>query len=388
MNFDWGAPGRIRFGNGTSSETSAIAATFGGRLFVVTGRDPARHGRLIAALHAVGVVGSWEVSGEPSIESVFGGGEAAAAQGASVVVAVGGGSVLDAGKAIAAFARNPGDPMDFLEVIGRGLPLRALPLPVIAVPTTSGTGSEVTRNAVLSSSAHRLKVSLRSSDMMPRVAIVDPELTWGLPQSITAHSGLDALVQLLEPFVCLRANPMTDALCREGLERIGRALPRVLSHPEDPVARAEMAWCSLAGGLALANAGLGAVHGLAGPIGGRFPIAHGSICAALVAPVTAVNLEVLESRASAPLTLTRYDEAMRRLSGSPVSDRHGLVPWLERLVAEAGIPSLASGGVSDNAWLELVAAARSSSSMKANPVMLEDAGLMEVLRREAAGTDG
>ncbi len=383
MNFDWGAPGRIRFGNGTSSEAPAIAAGFGGRIFVVTGRDPGRHGSLMAALRAVGVVGTWVISGEPSVEMAFGGGNAAAAQGASVVVAVGGGSVLDAGKAIAAFARNPGDPMDFLEIIGRGLPLRAVPLPVIAIPTTSGTGSEVTRNAVLSSASHRLKVSLRSSDMMPRVAIVDPELSWELPRSVTAHSGLDAMVQLLEAFVCLRSNPMTDALCREALERIGRALPRVLSHPEDRQARVEMAWCSLAGGLALANAGLGAIHGFAGPIGGRFPIAHGAICAALVAPVTAVNLAALESRSPAHPSLVRYDEAMRRLSGNPSSDRRGLVVWLEQLVANAEVPSLASAGMGCDAWPELIAAARCASSMKANPVALEDAELLAILQREA-----
>jgi alcohol dehydrogenase class IV len=341
------------------------------------------------ALDAVGVVGTWSVSGEPSVDGVIAGGAAAASEGACVVVAVGGGSVLDAGKAIAAFACNPGDPLEHLEVIGRGLPLREPPLPVIAIPTTAGTGSEATRNAVLSSVPHRLKVSLRSPLLMPRVAIVDPELTLGLPRSVTASTGLDALVQLLEPFVCLRANPMTDALCREGLQRVGRALARVLSHPEDRAARAEMAWCSLAGGMALANAGLGAVHGFAGPIGGMFPIPHGAICAALAAPVAATNIAALESRYSDHPALDRYDEAMRRLSGDPTSNRDGLARWLEALVGEAGIQSLASGGLRPAAWMEVVAAAQRASSMKANPVALSDLEMMGILAREShAGRRG
>jgi alcohol dehydrogenase class IV len=319
------------------------------------------------------------------VELAVRGAEAARASGAALVVAVGGGAVLDAGKAIAALARNPGDPLEFLEVIGRGRPLAERPLPVIAVPTTSGTGSEATRNAVLSSPEHRLKVSLRSPWMMPRVAVVDPRLTWTLPTSVTAASGLDALTQLLEPFVSSKSNWMTDALCREGLSRVGRAFARVLVDPLDGEARAEMAWCSLAGGQALANAGLGVVHGFAGPIGGMFAIPHGVVCAALLAPGTTANIAALEARTPYHPALARYDEAMRRLSGNPTSDRHSLAPWLARLVAAAGIPRLSDMGLTADSWTDVIVAAKGASSMKANPITLTVEELRAVLQCESAG---
>ncbi len=382
MNFDWQAPGRIRFGAGVSSEAQAAVAELGGGAFVVVGRDPDRHAGWVRALGASGVVERWSVVGEPTVDDVREGAEAARAAGARVVVAIGGGAVLDAGKAVAALASNPGDPMEFLEVIGRGQPLRERPLPVVAVPTTAGTGSEATRNAVLGSPAHRLKVSLRSVGMIPRVAFVDPELTLGCPRAVTAASGLDALTQLLEPFVCRKANAMTDALCREGLSRVGRDLRRVLADGMDREARAGMAWCSLAGGLALANAGLGAVHGFAAPAGGMFPIPHGVVCAALLGPVVAVNLAALESRHPGHEALARYDEAARRLTGDPGMDRLGLVAWIGELVREAGIPRLASLGLEESAWDTLVLAAQRASSMKGNPVELDAGELREVLSRE------
>lgn len=385
MNFDWVAPGRIRFGDGASAQLPAIAGEMGGPVFLVTGSDPDRHGTVVAGLEQLGLAGRWRVLGEPTVEAAVEGGKAARESGAKLVVAVGGGAVLDAGKAIAALARNPGDPLEFLEVIGQGRPLEERPLPAIAVPTTSGTGSEATRNAVLSSPTHRLKVSLRSPWMMPRVAVVDPRLTWTMPASVTAASGLDALTQLLEPFVCSKSNFMTDALCREGLSRVGRAFARVLADPQDAGARAEMAWCSLAGGQALANAGLGVVHGFAGPIGGMFAITHGVVCAALLAPGTAANLAALESRSPDHPALARYDEAMRRLSGDPASDRHDLAPWLARLVAAAGIPRLSNLGLQADSWAEVVAAAKGASSMKANPVALTVEELRAVLQREAEG---
>jgi alcohol dehydrogenase class IV len=385
MNFDWVAPGRIRFGDGVASELPSIVAEMGGPVFLVTGSDPNRPAAVVAGLERLGVAGRWHVKGEPTVELAIRGGAAARESGAALVVAVGGGAVLDAGKAIAALARNPGDPLEFLEVIGRGRPLVERPLPVIAVPTTSGTGSEATRNAVLSSPEHRLKVSLRSPWMMPRVAVVDPRLTWTMPESVTAASGLDALTQLLEPFVCAKSNCMTDALCREGLSRVGQAFARVLKDPLDAEARAEMAWCSLAGGQALANAGLGVVHGFAGPIGGMFGIAHGIVCAALLAPGTAANIAALEARSPHHPVLGRYDEAMRRLSGSEAADRHGLAPWLERLVGTAGIPRLSALGLNTDSWAEVVAAAQGASSMRANPIVLTGEELGVVLQREAEG---
>ena len=230
----------------------------------------------MAIASSVPVAGPWTVAREPTVQDARDGATAARDACADVVVAIGGGAVIDAAKAIAAFARNPGDPFDHLEVIGRGRPLVHAPIPVIAVPTTAGAGSEATRNAVLASPEHRLKVSLRHPGLIPRVAIVDPELTHGLPASVTAHSGIDALVQLLEPWVSRRAQPMTDALCEAALRRIGGALRTVMTAPT-PESRATMSWCSTMAGLALANAGLGVIHGFAAPLGGMLSVSHGAL---------------------------------------------------------------------------------------------------------------
>ena len=204
------------------------------------------------------------------------------------VIGFGGGAALDAAKAIAILMTNPGDVTDYLEIIGRGKTLTEPPVPCIAIPTTAGTGSEVTRNSVIASREERVKVSLRSPLMLPKVVVVDPELTYDLPPAITASTGVDALTQLIEPFVCSRANPLTDGLCQEGIERVARSLRRAFESagrgeaPADAAAREDMAVASLFGGLALANAGLGAVHGLAAPLGGMIGAPHGAVCAALL----------------------------------------------------------------------------------------------------------
>jgi alcohol dehydrogenase class IV len=297
-----------------------------------------------------------------------------------VVIAIGGGSALDAGKAIAAMLANPGELLDYLEVIGRGQALTRPSVPFIAIPTTAGTGSEVTRNAVLASPEHHVKVSLRSPLVLPRVAVVDPELTYGLPPASTASTGLDALTQLIEPYVCSRANPMTDALCVEGIRRAARSLRAAFADGRNATARSDMAVASLFGGLALANAGLGAVHGFAGPIGGQFPAPHGAVCAALLPQVMEANLRALRQRQPGADTLRRYEEVAHLVTGNASATAEAGVEWVRKLVADLQIPRLGHYGLKREHTAGLVEKASQASSMKANPIALtrnELAGILE-----------
>jgi len=297
-----------------------------------------------------------------------------------MVISFGGGSVIDAGKAIAAMTTNDGDVLDYLEVIGGGKPLVRPPSPFIAIPTTAGTGSEVTRNAVLASPEHRVKASLRSPLMLADVALVDPELSYGLPPAITASTGLDALTQLIEPFVCARANPMVDALCVEGIPRAARSLRAALKDGRDAAARHDMALASLFSGMALANAGLGAVHGLAAVIGGSFEAPHGAVCAILLPQVMETNLRALRARDPAGDALRRYDQVARLLTGNDQATADEGVEWVRQLVRDLNIPGLGSYAVASRHIPEVVDKSRKASSMKANPIALtceELAGVVE-----------
>jgi len=327
------------------------------------------------------------ITGEPEIEAVRRGVALAHEESCDVVVAIGGGSAIDAGKAVSALLTNPGDPLEYLEVIGRGQPLERAPAPFIAMPTTAGTGSEVTRNAVLGSPEHRVKASLRSEQMLPRLALIDPELTLGLPPSVSASTGLDALTQLIEPYVSARANAMTDLFCVEGMRRAARALPRVWDNGSDIEARTDMAWAALLGGLALANAGLGAVHGFAAPIGGMFPAPHGAVCAALLPHAMAVNVETLRRRAvsdqrsAVSRTLERYEHVARLLTDRPHATADEGIRWVADLCRKLEIPLLRSYGVGESDLAMLVDKAARSSSMKGNPLVLEPGELQEIVAR-------
>lgn len=379
--FEFATATRILFGVGVAAQAGPIAAEHGRRALVVTGRDPTRAEPVLQAIRDAGVATAvFTVAGEPTTEDAERGVAAARAAGSDLVVAVGGGSSLDAGKAIAALLRNPGPPLDYLEVVGRGRPLTADPAPFLAVPTTAGTGSEVTRNAVLAAPEQRVKVSLRSAKMLPRAAIVDPALTLSLPPHVTADCGLDALTQVLEPFLSRKANPLTDALCRDGIARAARALPRAFADGRDLEARADMALASLYGGLALANAALGAVHGFAGPIGGMFPGApHGAVCARLLPEVVRVNARALAARAPEHPALARHAEVARLVTGDPAATVDDLVAWLRALVTALGVRPLAAHGLAAADLPTVADKARRASSMKGNPIDLTDAELLEAL---------
>jgi alcohol dehydrogenase class IV len=287
--------------------------------------------------------------------------------------------VIDAGKAIAAIATNGGEPLDFLEVVGKGRAIAAPPLPFIAVPTTAGTGSEVTRNAVLGSTEHGVKASLRSPLMLPRVALVDPELTYGLPPAITAHTGLDALTQLIEPYVSSRANPLVDALCIEGIRRSSGALRRVYLDGADQAARRDMSLASLFGGLALANAGLGVVHGFASPLGGSWRAPHGALCAAVLPHGMAANVAALRARAPQLPVLERYAVIARLLTGHDNATAEDGIEWVRTLCAELNVPPLNAWGITPADLHGVVDKAARASSMKANPLPLTSDELLAVL---------
>ena len=382
MRFEFTTATKIIFGAGTLREAGAIAKEFGKCALVVTGRDEKRAGPLLKILRETGVsAATFSVAGEPELSTIEHGTALARKENCELVIGFGGGSALDAAKAIAAMLANDGELLDYVEIIGRGKALAKPSVPFIAIPTTAGTGSEVTRNAVLTSPEHKLKVSLRSPLMLAKVALVDPELTYDLPPALTASTGLDALTQLIEPFVCSRANPMTDGLCVEGIRRAARSLRAAFTDGKNKSAREDMAVASLFGGLALANAGLGAVHGFAGPIGGSFPAPHGAICAALLPHVMSANLRALRQRAPDSEALRRYDEVARLLAGNSPATADDGVTWVRQLVGDLQIPHLGTYGIKSEDVSELVEKATHASSMKANPIALTPEELADTLQR-------
>jgi alcohol dehydrogenase class IV len=378
------APTRVVFGAGAARGVGALARDLGGHALVVTGRAPERAGEIARALGEAGVRATlFAVAGEPTVELARAGVAAAHAAGCDLVVAFGGGSALDAAKAVAALLGNGGDPLDYLEVVGRGLPLTRPALPTIAIPTTAGTGSEVTKNAVLASPEHGVKASLRSPLMLPRVALVDPDLLAGLPAPVVAASGLDALSQLIEPLVSIRATPVTSDLAREGIRRSADALRPAHAAARAggeiaPAHREALALASLYGGLCLANAGLGAVHGFAAPLGGMFTAPHGAVCAALLPAVLRVNAHALAERAPSTPALARLREVATLVTGRPDARIADGVAWIADLCAALEIPGLARHGLTAARIPELVAKARVASSMKGNPIALTDGELTEI----------
>ena len=382
MRFEFSTATRIVFGPGTFGEAGKIAREFGDRAVVVTNLEPAAVGPLAERLRESGLHCSlFGVRGEPEIETVRRGVAQAKQENCGVVVSIGGGSALDAGKAIAAMLTNPGELLDYLEVVGCGKALTQPGAPFIAIPTTAGTGAEVTRNAVLASPEHKFKVSLRSQFLLAKVALVDPELTYDLPPAITASTGLDALTQVIEPYVCSRPNPMTDALCVEGIRRAARSLQTAFEQGRDPAARLDMSVASLFGGLALANAGLGAVHGFAAPIGGQFHAPHGAVCAALLPHVMEANVRALRQRQPAAEPLRRYDEVARLAIGSVTATAEAGIGWVLKLVTNLKIPGLGQYGLKREHTAELVGKAAQASSMKANPITLTPDELAWILER-------
>lgn len=380
MTFEFATAGRILFGEGVLDRAGTLAADLGTRVLVVGGATSKRIEPLLALLADKDLrVSTFAVQGEPTVEAVLQGTEQARDFEADLVIGMGGGSPIDAAKAIAALLANPGDPYDYLEVVGCGLPLTKPAAPVMAIPTTAGPGAEVTRNAVLASPEHRVKVSMRHASMLPHVALVDPAVTYDMPQSVTASTGLDALTQCLEPFVSHLATPLTDGFCREGMRRAARSLRRAFHDGSDCEARRDMALASLCGGLALANAKLGAVHGLAGPIGGMFDAPHGAVCARLLSRVMEANVYALQERAPDSPALARYEEVAKLLTddiGASVADG---VAWVQSLSDELVVPSFADYGMGETNYADVVAKAMSSSSMKGNPISLTEAELSAVL---------
>lgn len=385
MRFEIATPARIVFGEGVVATLPGLVHDLVSgpvRALVVVGSSLRRTAAIRDALGEADVaVTPYQVRGEPTVDVARMGVELARREEVQVVVAIGGGSVLDAGKAVAALAANPGDALDYLEVVGRGHALERPSLPVIAVPTTAGSGSEVTRNAVLASPEHAVKVSLRSATMLPRVALVDPELTYGAPPEVTASTGLDAFTQVLEPFVARQANPFTDALARDGIARASRSLRAACLHGDDVEARRDMALASLFGGLALANAKLGAVHGLAGPLGGMVESPHGAVCARLLPFVMETNLAALQERAPHSPALGRYAEVARNVTGDPEASARDGVRWVQDLAEGLGIRPLRDYGVARRDLAEIAAKAARASSMQGNPIELTTAELLSVLER-------
>lgn len=385
MKFEFSTARRIVFGPGAAEQIPSLVAGYGKRAFVVIG---SKADRLAAVLEAIAgrsvAVAVFNVAGEPTTEMAQAAVAAAREAKADVVLAVGGGSVLDIGKVASAMLKNEGELSDYLEVVGKGKPLREPATPLLAVPTTAGTGAEVTYNAVLGAPEQQVKVSIRSPLMLARQAIVDPLLTHSMPPELTAGTGVDALTQLIEAFVSNKANPLTDGFCREGMQRAARSLQPAFEDGSNAQAREDMAVASLLGGLALANAKLGAVHGFAGPLGGMTSAPHGVICGRLLPFVMQANVQALRNRSENPdeetaSLLARFDEIGRILTGKDTADASDAVTWVGELCLALGLPGLRKHGLSSVDFPIVVERARKASSMQGNPVALSDEELTAIL---------
>jgi alcohol dehydrogenase class IV len=388
--FEFSLGTRIVFGRGRFERIGTLGAELGRAALVVTNAD--REGKQglqerldsLAGASGLALATLW-IEGEPEIEDVDRGVELARQAGCDLVIGLGGGSAIDAAKAVAGLLANGGACLDYMEVIGRGLPIRKAAVPWIAAPTTAGTGAEVTRNAVIGSRARAYKASIRSPLLLPRVALVDPELCVGLPRDVTARTGIDALTQCIESYTSNGAGPLTDALALRGVELAGRWLRRACERGHDLDAREAMSLTALISGITLSHAGLGAVHGIAAPAGARFPAPHGAVCAALLPRVMRANID--EARKADPRhpVLERYATIGRALAGDAALGAEEAVEAgaarAADLARDLGIPGLAAFGLAEEAIPGIVEMALRASSMKYNPVRLSPETLAEVLRR-------
>lgn len=379
LNFEFATLTRIIFGNGSFEKVPGFIEGSGSKVLIVTGKNTTLANLLSGLLKEKNLQSEiFTIFSEPTTSDIEKGTEFAKKTGSDIVVGIGGGSAIDSAKAIAALVPNKGELTDYLEVIGKGKKLEKSPLPCIAIPTTSGTGAEVTKNSVIKSTEHHVKVSLRSDYMYPKLAVIDPVLTISMPPEITASTGVDALTHLLETFVSKNANPFIDALCREGMKRISDSLVQAFTDGNNMEARENMAIASMLGGMALANVKLGAVHGFAGPIGGMFPIPHGAVCACLLPAVMVVNNEALKI-AGQQNQLSKFDEVARILTQNNTAVAGDGVVWVKELVKKLQIPSLSDFHITPEIFPELIEMAKNSSSMKGNPVELNNRQLSEIL---------
>lgn len=382
MKFEFMTASRIIVERDGLKQIGKLAKSFGQRVLLVGRLASDDTKRAIEYLSNEGcIVTPVNVKGEPSVESINEILAISRKNQCEVVIAIGGGSVLDSGKTIAALMTNTNDIMDYLEVIGNGVAVSKKSLPFIAVPTTSGTGAEATKNATILSTEHKVKVSIRSPYMLPDVVLLDPQLTVSVPKDVTASTGLDALTQVLEPYVSKMANPITDAFAKEGLTRAARSLKKAYDHGDDIDAREDMAIASLFGGVALANAKLGAVHGFAGVLGGMYPIPHGVVCARLLPFVTRKNIEVLNARDANNPAVKRYEDVAKILTGDPDAKAADGVAWLEDLCKHLDVAALSHFGVKEEHFEEIINKSMNASSMKGNPIELTFDELKDILKQ-------
>jgi len=380
MKFDLFFPNRIIFEEGIRSQISSLVSSIGQFPLLLHSKNHPLIPEILNDLHSAGLETiTFPISGEPDLESVTSAVAFGKQKIIDSVISIGGGSVIDTGKVVAAMLTNPGEITDYIEVIGSNLPLKNKPLPFIAVPTTSGTGSEVTKNAVIAVPEKRIKVSMRSPLMIPQIAIIDPVLTASMPSSVTASTGMDAIIQLIEPFVSIKANPFVDGLCRVGIDRGANSLLYSVQNGKDLIARENMCFTSICGGLALANAGLGAVHGFAGVVGGMYSIPHGMICAALLAGTLRVNLEAIQKREPNSPAIKKFEELAVILTRNDNAGIYRCVEWAEHICQAIGIKQLAELGLGEGDFDEICEKAALSSSMKGNPILLEKKELLDIL---------
>ena len=379
VNFEFATSTRIIFENGSFRKVPDLIKEFGSKVLIVSGINKNLAYQLSESLSELNILSEiFSIHSEPTISDIEQGTELARKILSNVVVGIGGGSAVDSAKAIAALIPNQGELTDYLEVIGKARKLEKAPLPFIAIPTTAGTGAEVTKNAVIKSTENNVKVSLRSDLMYPRLAIIDPVLTLTMPPEITASTGIDALTHLLETFVSIQSNPFIDMICREGMTRISASLELAFNDGKNLEARENMAMASMLGGMALANVKLGAVHGFAGPLGGMFPIPHGAVCACLLPAVMEVNIAALKEK-NMQKQLLKFGQVARILTGNSSAVAEDGAVWVKKLVTKLQIPTLSDFKISTGSFFELIEKAKNSSSMKGNPVELNDRQLLKIL---------
>jgi alcohol dehydrogenase class IV len=380
MYFEFTSSNRIIFGEGSLSKISEVAPELGHKALIVTGKGSVPIEPLLSYLETAGLVCEvFRVGKEPDIPIIQAGLAQAKVIECDLVIGFGGGSSLDTAKAIAAMLTNPGNLLDYLEVIGRGMKIPNMPVSMVAIPTTAGTGTEVTRNAVIYAPENHVKVSMRSPKMVPMVALVDPELTYTMSPSVTANTGLDALTQNIEAYVTRRANPMTDIVSREGIIRGARSLLKAFRDGQNKGARRDMSLTSLFSGIALGNAGLGAVHGFAGPIGGMFDAPHGAICASLLPHVMEFNVKALQKNPDGEAILGRFHEIAHWLTGDENAAAEDGVAWIAELAKALEIPGMHAFGIEKEDFPKIIGKAAVSSSMKGNPVEFDEAALTAIL---------